>query len=121
MTEYTEQEEELARVEADIDILNHENKDYQERLRSLQMKIEEKKREIRDLEFQIKEFENTRVVSMNFPTIWSPLKALSDLFTLALKFIMNCKDKTLFLNSSEIMSALSVMTTLFSVSPVNLD
>ena len=63
MTEYTEQEEELARVEADIAILTHENEDYQERLRSLQMKIEEKRREITILESKIKEFENTRIVS----------------------------------------------------------
>ena len=64
MTEYTEQEEELARVEADIAILTHENEDYQERLRSLQMKIEEKRREITILESKIKEFENTRIVSI---------------------------------------------------------
>ena len=66
MTEYTEQEEELARVEADIDILQHENEDYQERLRSLQMKIEEKRREITILESKIKDFETNRIVSRIF-------------------------------------------------------
>ena len=63
MNEYVEQEEQLARVEAEIDILTHANQDYQERLRNLQMKIEEKRREITVLESKIKEFERERVVS----------------------------------------------------------
>ena len=59
---YEDQEEELARVEAEIAILTHDNQDYQERLRNMQIRIEEKKREISDLEIKIRDYEYKKKV-----------------------------------------------------------
>ena len=65
--EYLEQEEELARVEADIDRYKHENNDLKERnlaieqqLRDLKFKMEEKQRMIAELEAKLRNIEIER-------------------------------------------------------------
>jgi len=58
--EFMEQEEQIARVEAEITILQHDNDDFQKRLSSIQMKIDEKRSEISRLEAQIREYESKR-------------------------------------------------------------
>jgi len=58
--EFMEQEEQIARVEAEITILQHDNDDFQKRLSSIQMKIDEKRSEISRLEAQIREYEIKR-------------------------------------------------------------
>jgi len=60
MREYMDQEEHLAKVDAEIDILNHENQDFQSRLQGLQIKISQKKQEIADMERQMNSFENEK-------------------------------------------------------------
>ena len=57
-----EQEKEIGRVEADITILQHDNRDYEQRLSSIEMKISEKRTEISRLENQIREYETKRQV-----------------------------------------------------------
>ena len=59
-----EQEEQIARVEAEITILQHDNDDFQKRLSSIQMKIDEKRSEISRLEAQIREYETKRQVML---------------------------------------------------------
>ena len=49
-------------MEAEIAILTHDNQDYQERLRNMQIRIEEKKREISDLEIKIRDYEYKKKV-----------------------------------------------------------
>ena len=61
-----EQEEEIARVEGEIQILTHENTDYQERMTMLLSKMEEKKNEIEQLEFKIREYASNRKVRFSF-------------------------------------------------------
>ena len=63
LKEYTEQEEELARVEAEITILTQDNSDYRDRLSTLEEKLRSKKLEISNLEMEIKKFESSRRVS----------------------------------------------------------
>merc|ERR1719342_1166824 len=63
MREYQEQEEHLARVDAEIDILKHENNDYEDRLRGIQTKISSKKSEILELESKIQKFENDKRIA----------------------------------------------------------
>ena len=63
LKEYTEQEEELARVEAEITILTQDNSDYRDRLSNLEEKLRSKKLEISNLEMEIKKFESSRRVS----------------------------------------------------------
>ena len=63
LKEYTEQEEELARVEAEITILTQDNSDYRDRLSHLEEKLRTKKLEISNLEMEIKKFESSRRVS----------------------------------------------------------
>ena len=63
LKEYTEQEEELARVEAEITILTQDNTDYRDRLSHLEEKLRTKKLEISNLEMEIKKFESSRRVS----------------------------------------------------------
>ena len=63
LKEYTEQEEELARVEAEITILTQDNSDYRDRLSTLEEKLRSKKLEISNLEMEIKKFESQRRVS----------------------------------------------------------
>ena len=65
--EYIEQEEELARVEADIDRYKQENNDLKERniamehqLRDLKFKMEEKQRMIAELEMKLRNIEMER-------------------------------------------------------------
>ena len=65
--EYIEQEEELARVEADIDRYKQENNDLKERniamehqLRDLKFKMEEKQRMIAELEIKLRNIEIER-------------------------------------------------------------
>merc|ERR1712227_789955 len=58
--EFMEQEEQIAGVEAEITILQHDNDDFQKRLSSIQMKIDEKRSEISRLEAQIREYEIKR-------------------------------------------------------------
>lgn len=65
--EYIEQEEELARVEADIDRYKQENNDLKERniamehqLRDLKFKMEEKQRMIAELEMKLRNIEIER-------------------------------------------------------------
>merc|ERR1711971_838058 len=60
LREYTEQEEELARVEAEITILTQDNTDYRDRLGKLEEKLRLKKIEIPNLEIEIKNFESSR-------------------------------------------------------------
>merc|ERR1719350_1777980 len=60
LKEYTEQEEELARVEAEITILTQDNSDYRDRLSNLEEKLRLKKIEISNLEMEIKKFETSR-------------------------------------------------------------
>merc|ERR1711953_1223585 len=67
MGEYIEQEEELARVEADIDRYKQENNDLKERniamehqLRDLKFKMEEKQRMIAELEAKLRNIEIER-------------------------------------------------------------
>ena len=61
-----DQEEHLAKVDAEIDILSHENQDYQTRLQGLQVKISQKKQEISDMERQMNSFENEKRVKIFF-------------------------------------------------------
>ena len=49
-------------MEAEIAIMTHDNQDYQERLRNMQIRIEEKKREISDLEIKIRDYEYKKKV-----------------------------------------------------------
>ena len=63
LKEYTEQEEELARVEAEITILTQDKSDYRGRLSNLEEKLRLKKMEISNLEMEIKKFETSRRVS----------------------------------------------------------
>ena len=63
LREYTEQEEELARVEAEITILTQDNADYKGRLHDIEEKLRMKKIEISNLEIEIKKFEQDRRVS----------------------------------------------------------
>lgn len=63
LKEYTEQEEELARVEAEITILTQDNSDYRDRLSNLEEKLRLKKIEISNMEMEIKKFETSRRVS----------------------------------------------------------
>ena len=65
--DYLQQEEELARVEADIDRYKHENNDLKERnlaieqqLRDLKFKMEEKQRMIAELEAKLRNIEIER-------------------------------------------------------------
>lgn len=60
LKEYTEQEEELARVEAEITILTQDNSDYRDRLSNLEEKLRLKKIEISNMEMEIKKFETSR-------------------------------------------------------------
>ena len=57
-----EQEKQIARVEAEITILQHDNDDFQKRLSSIKIKIDEKRSEITRLEAQIREYESKRQV-----------------------------------------------------------
>ena len=66
LKEYTEQEEELARVEAEISILTQDNTDYRDRLGKLEEKLRLKKIEISNLEIEIKNFESSRRVSREY-------------------------------------------------------
>ena len=59
-----EQEKEIGRVEADITILQHDNIDFEQRLRSIEMKISEKRTEISRLEAQMREYETRRQVKL---------------------------------------------------------
>ena len=49
-------------MEGEIQILSHENTDYQERMTMLLSKMEEKKNEIEQLEFKIREYASNRKV-----------------------------------------------------------
>ena len=49
-------------MEGEIQILTHENTDYQERMTMLLSKMEEKKNEIEQLEFKIREYASNRKV-----------------------------------------------------------
>jgi len=60
LKEFTEQEEELARVEAEITILTQDNTDYRDRLGKLEEKLRLKKIEISNMEIEIKNFESSR-------------------------------------------------------------
>jgi len=60
LDEYTKQEEELASVEGEIQILTHENEDYKRRVDQVMEKIEQKKIEISQLEIEYKRFQSER-------------------------------------------------------------
>ena len=53
-------------MEGEIQILTHENTDYQERMTMLLSKMEEKKNEIEQLEFKIREYASNRKVRFSF-------------------------------------------------------
>ena len=66
LDEYTKQEEELASVEGEIQILTHENEDYKRRVDQVMEKIEQKKIEISQLEIEYKRFQSERNVSRKY-------------------------------------------------------
>ena len=52
-------------MEGEIQILTHENTDYQERMTMLLSKMEEKKNEIEQLELKIREYASNRKVQFS--------------------------------------------------------